>query len=188
MRTIEIDFDFFIACMESATGKSREELLGRRTYPLPYYRAMVARSLREEGYSTPEIGRVLLRNHATILYTLRQLEDALTTRGWDDIAAICRSYQIEVAKGRVTKSPLELAAEEYVGKHCNKTCRFCDIKPEQCRYLQDEATFLAGARSYRDMVRTAMEDIREKTSDCSLLCGKDGLSNTLASLDAMLDK
>ncbi len=188
MRTVEIDFEFFISCMEAATGKSREELLGRRTYPLPYYRAMVARSLREEGYSQEEIGRVLRRNHATIHYTLRQLEAALTTRGWDDIAAIWRAYQTQVAKNRVTKSPLELAAEEYVGRHCNKTCNLCDIKPEQCRYIQDETTFLAGARSYRDMVRTAMEEVREKTADCSLLCGKDGLSNTLASLDAMLDK
>lgn len=188
MRTLEIDSDFFIACMEAATGKSREELLGRRTYPLPYYRAMVARSLRDEGYHTTEIGRVLQRDHATIIHTLRQLEAALTTRGWDDIVAIWRSYQTQVAKSRVTKSPLELAAEEYVGKHCNKACTLCDVKPEQCRYVQDEKTFLAGARTYRDMVRTAMEDIREKTADCSLLCGKDGLSNTLASLDAMLDK
>lgn len=184
---IDLDFDFYASCMEAATGKPREELMGRRTYPLPYYRAMIARSLRDDGHPLLEIGRVLHKAHATILYTLRQLDAALETRGYEDISAIWMAYQTQVAKGRMTKSPMELAAEEFVGKHCSKTCKLCDINPEQCRYIQDEKTFLAGGRAYRDMVHTALDEIRERTASCSLLCGKEGLARSLASLDSMID-
>lgn len=185
-RNIAVDYSFYAACLSRVTGKDEQELRGRRSYPLPYYRAMVSRSLKEDGYSSPEISRIIGRDHSTVLYCIKQLNTALETRGFEDIRAIWNAYRSEVAKSRVARSPIELMAEEFVGRHCNRACGLCDIPRSSCRYLQDERTFIAGANAYRDRLRALLDDFRAKTAQCSLLCGKEDLQATLGSLEAML--
>lgn len=185
-RKIADDFRLYSECLSEAMGKSIGELMGRRTYPLPYYRGMIATSLRELGYTCIEIGDVMGRNHSTILYGINRLREALGTKGFGDIAAIWRTYQAEVAKRKVVRTPLELMAEEYVGRRCNKACDICDISKEHCRYLHEERLFIAGAEKYKELLGKSIEELRSKTAECSLLCGKDDLKQTLAVLDGVL--
>lgn len=105
-RAIEEDFAFYAGCMGAVMGKSVDELLGRRTFELFMCRAMIARSLHDEGWSFNSIGKTMRRNHSTISYGIARLNVALTIRGYDDIVAIWKAYQGEVSRGTpVTPEP-----------------------------------------------------------------------------------
>jgi chromosomal replication initiation ATPase DnaA len=59
-----------------AAGIAVDEILGPgRTNPVFLARARVARSLRQEGWSLPRIGRLLNRDHTSIHSALRRLEE-----------------------------------------------------------------------------------------------------------------
>lgn len=185
-RDVSTDFARYAKLLGSVTGCSSEELVGRRSYPLPYYRAMVASSLKHDGYSTSEIGRVMKRDHSTVQYGLKQLKSALEINGFADIKVIWRSYQTEIEKHKVTKSFIEVMAEEFVGVHCKKSCALCDIAPSACRYLQDEKLFIAGATAYRERLKDVIAQFRAETAQCALLCGREDIQETLGRIESMI--
>lgn len=187
MINIETDFDFYMSCLEQATGRDRECLLERRSYPLSYYRAFVAQSLKADGYSSVEIGRLLNRDHSTVLVGLRQLKVALSTRGYEDIISVWTLYLAEIAKRRSCVRPMEVLAREFVGKHCNRVCGLCDIKMDECRYLNEERIFIAGCEAYKGRLKEALEEFRIKTAGCALICGRDDIQETIANLEALIN-
>jgi hypothetical protein len=50
-------------------------LLDRRWQPMPRYRAGFAAALHETGMSSVRIGRIMSKNHSTIIQALHQLRD-----------------------------------------------------------------------------------------------------------------
>ena len=195
MRTstdLKSDFEFYASALMQATGRDRDELLKRRSYPLPYYRAMVARSLRELGYTTLMIGEALNRDHSTIIYNLKQLDDALTNPTFGDIRAMWQDYQSVIQANSPQEAEVESEfdklAAEFVGKHCRRNCSCCRIDPSECRYLQDERLFKAGGEAYKKLISESLEELRTKFATCSLLCGHDETSEAIAKLEAIINK
>jgi hypothetical protein len=60
----------FDVSYEDLTGKSRE-------YPLPVYRTMVWCVLRDEGYGTKQIEKVVNRDHSTIVVQTSRFKESL---------------------------------------------------------------------------------------------------------------
>lgn len=61
---------------EMLWGVSHEAIIGRsRNRPLPFARAMVAKTLRDTfGLTFMDIGRLLRRNHTSIIYYLKMYD------------------------------------------------------------------------------------------------------------------
>lgn len=57
-------------------GVSREDVLGRsRKIPIPFARTMIAKTIREtHGISLAEIGRILDRNHSSIIHYIKMYD------------------------------------------------------------------------------------------------------------------
>ena len=53
----------------------RSALFGNRNFPMPIIRSMIYTTLRKEGYSYPKIGYVFKKNHSTIIYCMKHLEE-----------------------------------------------------------------------------------------------------------------
>ena len=70
--------EHMIAKMTEATKLTREEFITSREFPLPIYRAIIYKRLHEQGCSTVRIGKILGKNHATIIHSIKNLEAYLT--------------------------------------------------------------------------------------------------------------
>lgn len=75
------------------TKRSREELLGSREFSLPVYRAMIYKRLYDAGCSTPRIGKLLGKSHATILHGIKTLK-AYFDAPDKDVLEICQNFEI----------------------------------------------------------------------------------------------
>ena len=73
--TIGERFPFVLACAEIAVGR---KLSRERCEENTLIRAFVSYMLRSEGYSYSEIGRLLQRDHSTIMYLYKRMEDILS--------------------------------------------------------------------------------------------------------------
>ena len=60
--------EHMIAILAEAAKLTREQFLTSREFPLPIYRALIYKRLHEQGCSTVRIGKLLGKNHATILH------------------------------------------------------------------------------------------------------------------------
>lgn len=188
------DIDYFnthLGIMLDITGMTNEEFFETRRYPTSYYRAMLAMTMRSRGLSTADIGTLLNRDHSTVTYVMSKLDSALSNRGYVEVKRVWHDYREAVAQlegssvdGRVP-SIVDMA-RDFVGHHCNRKCRFCRIKRSECRYLQDERIFLAGAQAQRSLLREAVEKVETITAPCSMLCGKEGMKEVFAGLDDAL--
>ena len=57
-------------------------------------RAMVAYQMIQEGYSTGEIGRQMMKDHSTIIYLRKKVQNAFDIpRAYQDILAIWNDFQ-----------------------------------------------------------------------------------------------
>lgn len=69
--------------MQQITGYSAEQLRSKsRRTPLPVCRYLIFYELRLRGYTYPAIGEVLDRDHATVLYGCKIVEDGLKKNGF----------------------------------------------------------------------------------------------------------
>lgn len=84
---------------------------------------------------------------------------------YSDFRVLVRRRCIDVEPEE--KSLGELA-QEYVGAHCMRRCRFCRLDPSECKYIQDENTFLAGAKALGTRIKDMVEEFLEKTDDLIL--------------------
>ena len=66
--------EHMIAKMTEATKLTREEFITSREFPLPIYRAIIYKRLHEQGCSTVRIGKILGKNHATVIHSIKNLE------------------------------------------------------------------------------------------------------------------
>lgn len=73
--SIGLRFPFVLACAEQATGRklSRERSKDNTTF-----RAFVAYKLREEGYTYSDIGKMLQRDHSTVMHLCNIMRDMLS--------------------------------------------------------------------------------------------------------------
>lgn len=185
-------FEEYLKIMLSITGLSREVLLSTRRYPVSYYRGMLVKVMREDrGLTTIELGRLINRDHSTVIHISNQLEIALAGSGYREVTMVWHEFKSLVSEFRVkSKEESEVdindMAKTYVGVHCDRRCDVCRIKADACRYLQDEKIFLAGAEAQRSILRKAINELSESTTECALLCGKDNLKKVFAELDKVL--
>lgn len=186
------DFRFHLDIILQVTGISEQEFYNTRGYPAPYYRAIVAHSLREKGYSVNEIGAAIHRDRATVTHGQKSLKDALDNptfgtikRIWDEYQAL-RLTLTEKDAPKVTK--IEEAARRFVGNHCRRRCRSCYIPEDNCRYRQDERVFLAGAKAQLQLLGDTVAKLRDLTSQCSLICGRETMQDTLSVIEGELSK
>lgn len=63
-----------IAALTDAAHLTREQFMTSREFPLTIYRALIYKRLHEQGCSTVRIGKLLGKNHATVLHSLKTLE------------------------------------------------------------------------------------------------------------------
>ena len=84
--------EHMIAKMTEATKLTREEFITSREFPLPIYRAIIYKRLHEQGCSTVRIGKLLGKNHATILHSLKNL-DAYLAIPDKDVLDICFRFE-----------------------------------------------------------------------------------------------
>ena len=68
-------FPFILACAEIAVGR---KLSRERCEDNTLIRAFVSYMLRNEGYSYSEIGRMLQRDHSTVMHIYKKMEDILS--------------------------------------------------------------------------------------------------------------
>lgn len=184
------DYRFHLDIILQVTGITEEEFYSSRGYPAPYYRAIVARSLREKGYSTANIGSCIHRDHSTVIHGLRSLKDALDNPTFGTIKRIWDEYQALKLTMTEQEGPqpakIEEMARQFVGNHCRRRCLSCYIPADNCRYRQDERVFLAGAKAQLDLLKSTVQKLRELTSQCSLICGRADMQETLATIEGEL--
>lgn len=60
--------------LTQATSLTPEQFMTSREFPLTIYRALIYKRLHEQGCSTVRIGKLLGKNHATVLHSLKTLE------------------------------------------------------------------------------------------------------------------
>jgi len=71
-------YNYLLNVVSKMFDVSRDELTSiSREYPLPVYRTMIWCVLRDEGYSTTQIAKVVRRNHATIVVQTAKLKESL---------------------------------------------------------------------------------------------------------------
>ena len=68
-------FPFILACAEIAVGR---KLSRERCEDNTLIRAFVSYMLRNEGYTYKEIGRMLQRDHSTVMHLYKKMEDILS--------------------------------------------------------------------------------------------------------------
>ena len=73
--SIGLRFPFVLACAELAAGK---RLTKERSKENTMLRAFVAYRLREEGYTYFDIGKMLQRDHSTVVHLCRLMRDMLS--------------------------------------------------------------------------------------------------------------
>lgn len=66
--------EHMIAILAEAAKLTREQFLTSREFPLPIYRALIYKRLHEQGCSTVRIGKLLGKNHATVIHSIKNLE------------------------------------------------------------------------------------------------------------------
>lgn len=189
---LQEDFRFLLGVMLQVAGITEEEFYATRAYPAPYWRAIVALSMQEKGYSLTEIGACVRRDHSTLSHYLVALRDVVDNptfgtvrRIWDDF----KSLKLALAENDAPRlMKIEKAARRFTGNHCLRRCASCYIREENCRYRQDERIFLAGARAQLDILRDTVGRLRELTSNCSLLCGREDMNETLADIERELSR
>lgn len=73
---VRLTADDVLRTMEGVTGMARREFISRERGKagMVAIRAMVARALRREGFSLYGIGRVIGRDHSTVVHLLRATE------------------------------------------------------------------------------------------------------------------
>jgi len=98
------------------TKRSREEFLGSREFPLPVYRAMIYKRLHDAGCSTPRIGKLLGKNHATILHGIKTLKAYLDTPD-KDVLDMCFRFEqkMKQPKTNTTMSKLFFTEVSFAG-------------------------------------------------------------------------
>ena len=185
-------FEEYLKIMLRITGLSRDVLLSTRRYPVSYYRAMLIKVMRDDrGLTTIELGRLINRDHSTVIHMLNQLQIAITESGYREVMMVWLEFKAEVSEFKARSNEegersINDMAMTYAGVHCDRRCDICRIKADACRYLQDEKTFLAGAEAQRSILRKAINELSESTAECALLCGKDNLKKVFAELDKVL--
>lgn len=71
-------YNYLITVVSKMFDVSRDELTSiSREYPLPVYRTMIWCVLREDGYSTNQIARVVNRDHSTIVVQTSRFKESL---------------------------------------------------------------------------------------------------------------
>lgn len=186
------DFRFCLDVILQVTGISEREFYESRGYPAPYYRAIVAHTLRENGYPLTEIGECIHRDHSTVTHGLKALKDALDNPTFGTIKRIWDEYQslkltlTEKDESRIMK--IEEAARKFTGNHCRRKCASCYIPQESCRYRQDERVFLAGAKAQLVLLKYTVKKLRDITCQCSLMCGREEMNESLALLEGELSR
>lgn len=185
-------FEEYMKIMLRVTGLSRDVLLSTRRYPVSYYRAMLIKVMRDDrGLTTIELGRLINRDHSTVIHMLNQLQIAIEGNGYREVNMVWHEFKSLVSEFRMKNNKdgevdINDMAMTYAGVHCDRRCDICCIKTDACRYLQDEKTFLAGAEAQRSILRKAINELSESTAECALLCGKDNLKKVFAELDKVL--
>ena len=168
------DYKRIMAVMTEVTGMSERMLISTRRYPTSFYRAMVAKELRDLGYTTTEVGEALGRDHSTITHGCNRLELALEGGfGYFEVVDAHQRFKRLLAAGEkeAPKSVMQAKAEEFVGLHCDKRCGTCIVPRSHCRFLQDEAIFMAGAQAQLEVLHDAAQKIRSAVAQCVCLCG-----------------
>lgn len=84
--------EHMITILAEAAKLTREQFLTSREFPLPIYRALIYKRLHEQGCSTVRIGKLLGKNHATILHSLKNLEAYLAIPD-KDVLDICFRFE-----------------------------------------------------------------------------------------------
>jgi hypothetical protein len=78
-------------------------------------RAMVAYQMIQEGYSTFEVGKVLDKDHSSVIYLRNRMSDALAYEyAYQDIVDIWKRYQTLIKDdlhGRTTQDLISLGGE-----------------------------------------------------------------------------
>lgn len=71
--------DQIFKAIDRETGVTREQITGKsRLQQIVYARAIAAWFLRQSGLSYPQIGKVINRQHCTVIYHLRKHDDECT--------------------------------------------------------------------------------------------------------------
>ena len=145
----------------------------------------------DRGLTTIELGRLINRDHSTVIHMLNQLQIAITESGYREVMMVWLEFKSVVSEFKARSNEegersINDMAMTYAGVHCDRRCDICRIKADACRFLQDEKTFLAGAEAQRSILRKAINELSESTAECALLCGKDNLKKVFAELDKVL--
>lgn len=98
------------------TKRSREEFIGSREFPLPVYRAMIYKRLHDAGCSTLRIGKLVGKDHATILHGIKTLKAYLDTPD-KDVLDMCFRFEqkMKQLKTDTTMSKLFFTEVSYAG-------------------------------------------------------------------------
>jgi chromosomal replication initiation ATPase DnaA len=92
IRDIRKDFDEIIGLVESVTGITREEILGRkRPDDIAQARMLTYWLMREMGHSLSSIGKMTNRDHGSVLNGCRRIKD------W---ASVDNRLQVKVTRMR----------------------------------------------------------------------------------------
>lgn len=186
------DYQFLLDVILQVTGISESDFILSRRYPIPYCRAIVAHSLCHKGYTSVEVGRILGRNHSLLTYYRRILSEALDNPTYGTVRRIWDEFQSQklalADRDTTPRRKIEELAEQFVGDHCRRECASCHIIPENCRYRQDERVFLAGAKAQLDLLKDTVAKVREITTQYSLLCDNEDMSETLSLIESELSK
>ena len=79
LETFAEEAEKMLGVLTELTGYTREQVMASREFPLPIYRSMMYKRLHEQGLSTPRIGKLLGKDHATILHGIKTLNAYLDT-------------------------------------------------------------------------------------------------------------
>lgn len=111
--TTSEDISSFHAAMDamtSLTGIERKRILATRRYPLPFYRAMIAKYLRDSRrMTTVDIGNLISRDHSSVSYIIIRLEDVLGLGLYPEIERVWNAFKGMMDAYEADKDPVRIA-------------------------------------------------------------------------------
>lgn len=87
-----MEYGDYIGILSDITELSENNLMRRRNYPVPLYRAMIYAEMRRNGESLPSIARQSGYNHATVIHGIRKLREALQCGNCTEVSDTFKEY------------------------------------------------------------------------------------------------
>ena len=95
---LQTDFQHYLSLLAGIAGETGEDILHKRTYPFPYYRAMLVLALSACGHSVTAIMEAVGKDRTTFYHLRNLIDDLDGNPTMRPVAQIWNQFEREVGK------------------------------------------------------------------------------------------